>query len=492
VSVFCERWEYARQEAEALWMGCKKVVLENAFHGGSEKEEGSGGGISHPTRCLVFTTLDCGAKMFGQKGYESGIVAEYLGGPTSVSGFYTNGVIGEAGTGGEGERGVMLHGSASLYAVFGSRSKRPLYDPSQASKDEDIQTSSSSSEETPSDGESSASLLSSTSDAPAPRLPNGELLLKRREVHSGRAISVSTVEWSVAEKIATPTSVLEGFMWDKEAEVDRYRERVPLQNLVSQWKMTMVKKTQLPPRDFTGGLSEGEFIIIPECKKMEPGQSSFRKRYEPDALASQFAKGGAPLISVNADQLLFGGKLEHVTSVRGTVANPILASDLVLYPYQLYKLRLAGADAVTLLAGALAEKDLRYLTKIAKSLGLGVFVSVTTEVQVEAVTEVLDDASVDGLILSNRDLEIFLVDEIGQQVLGLLDSDAMKAWREKFVRGKVLVEGQVGAIGGDAWRATYIKDMKKRGADGCIMGRGLALLDEDGEAAYKLALEYLD
>mmetsp|Transcript_60489 Transcript_60489/g.71839 ORF Transcript_60489/g.71839 Transcript_60489/m.71839 type:complete len:116 (+) Transcript_60489:924-1271(+) len=114
------------------------------------------------------------------------------------------------------------------------------------------------------------------------------------------------------------------------------------------------------------------------------------------------------------------------------------------------------------------------------------------EVQVEAVTEVLDDASVDGLILSNRDLEIFLVDEIGQQVLGLLDSDAMKAWREKFVRGKVLVEGQVGAIGGDAWRATYIKDMKKRGADGCIMGRGLALLDEDGEAAYKLALEYLD
>jgi indole-3-glycerol phosphate synthase len=249
----------------------------------------------------------------------------------------------------------MLHGSASLYVIFGSRSKRPLYDPNQSFKDEGTQTSSSSSEETPSDGESSTSLLSSTSDAPAPRLPNGELLLKRREVHSGRAISVSTVEWSVAEKIATPTSVLEGFMWDKETEVDRYRERVPLQNLVSQWKMTMVEKT-LPPRDFTAGLQKGEFIIIPECKKMEPGQSSFRKRYDPDTLASQFAKGGAPLISVNADPLLFGGKLDHITSMRVAIANsPILASDLVLYLYQLYKLHLAGADAVSFLSGALAE-----------------------------------------------------------------------------------------------------------------------------------------
>ena len=141
-------------------------------------------------------------------------------------------------------------------------------------------------------------------------------------------------------------------------------------------------------------------------------------------------------------------KLSASASEQGAVANsPILAPDLVLYLYQLYKLRLAGADAVLLLAGALAEKDLRYLTKIAKSLGLGVFVTVTTEAQMEAMTEFLD-----GLILSNRDLETFLVDETGKQVPDLLDGDAMKAWREKFVGGKVLVEGRVGAIGDGAGR----------------------------------------
>lgn len=46
----------------------------------------------------------------------------------------------------------------------------------------------------------------------APRSSNGELILRRREIHSGRSLTVSTVEWSVAEKKAVPTSALEGWM----------------------------------------------------------------------------------------------------------------------------------------------------------------------------------------------------------------------------------------------------------------------------------------
>lgn len=56
----------------------------------------------------------------------------------------------------------------------------------------------------------------------APRSPDGELIIKRRDIQSGRAMSVSTVQWSVAEKISVPTSMLEGFMWDKETEVGKY------------------------------------------------------------------------------------------------------------------------------------------------------------------------------------------------------------------------------------------------------------------------------
>ncbi len=63
----------------------------------------------------------------------------------------------------------------------------------------------------------------------------------------------------------------------------------------------------------------------------------------------------------------------------GVMVSPVLASDLLLYPYQLYKLQLAGANAVTLLVGALEGKDLLNLTKIASTVQLQVVASVTLE-----------------------------------------------------------------------------------------------------------------
>ena len=123
----------------------------------------------------------------------------------------------------------------------------------------------------------------------APRDENGELVLKRREIHSGRALTVSAVEWSVAEKTATPSSVLEGFMWDKETEVDRLRERVPLANLLSQCKLYGLDPSMPKPRDWIGPIKEaasaGNFVIIPECKRMEAVTGSLRKRYDVSKLS---------------------------------------------------------------------------------------------------------------------------------------------------------------------------------------------------------------
>lgn len=80
---------------------------------------------------------------------------------------------------------------------------------------------------------------------------------------------------------------------------------------------------------------------------------------------------------------------------------PILASDLLLYPYQLYKIRLVGADAVNLIVGALASKDLVYLTKIASSLQMQSLLTVTSIAQLQRVM-VLPPNSFDGLVVSNR------------------------------------------------------------------------------------------
>lgn len=334
-------------------------------------------------------------------------------------------------------------------------------------------------------------------DEKAPRSEDGELIIKRREIHSGRALTVSTVEWSVAEKTAKASSTLESFMWDKETEVDRFRERVPLANLVSQCKLSAADPTKPKPRDFIGSLkqkSNEKFLIIPECKRIEPLIGSLWKRYDVEKLSKQFTVAGAPVMSVNCDAVLFGGTIEDITKARkastsaavgsstadeGVVVPPILASDLLLYPYQLYKLRLAGADAVTLVAAALADKDLLYLTKIASSLQLQTLVAVTSEVQLRAVAK-LAPGSIHGIIVSNRELEDFSFDMTGEQALSLLRSEALQEVKEKH--GKdilVLVDGRVGVIerkgpDGEMSASYYLQELQEAGAAGAIVGGGLA------------------
>lgn len=327
--------------------------------------------------------------------------------------------------------------------------------------------------------------------------------MRRREIHSGRTMSVSTVEWSVAEKMAKPTSVLEGYMWDKEAQVDRWRERISLALLLSQCKASMVDPKSPKPRDWIRPVleagSDGKFVIIPECKRLDPSTGSLRKRYDISKIVKQLVAAGAPALSVNSDGILFGGSLEDITAARqacntaavaestelgdGVISPPLLASDLLLYPYQLYKLRMAGADAVNLVVGALENKDLVYLTKIAATINLQVLAVCSSEPQIDLVLN-LPTGSISALVVSNRDLETFNFDSTGQQALSLLKGEALARFREKHGTDiPVLAEGRVGIIeDGRGSSEGYIKLLKEASAFGAIVGGGVAAIDDEGVA----------
>lgn len=306
-------------------------------------------------------------------------------------------------------------------------------------------------------------------------------------------------------------------MWDKETEVDRFRERLPLSNLVSQCKLYNLDPSKPKPRDFIRPLKDtsqgGTFVIVPECKRMEPNTGSLRKRYDVAKIVKELTISGAPAISVNCDPVLFGGALEDITTAReaagkaaaegvssddnsfdeGIVAPPIIASDLILYPYQLYKLRLAGADAVRLVAGALESKDLLYLTKIAQSLNMQTILSVASEKQIKSITS-LTPGSVSAIVVSNRELEDFSFDATGEQALSLLRSDALKDFLATH-DSPVFVEGRVGMIeregkDGEKSAANYIKELKEAGAFGAFVGGGLAEKNEDSvKESWKALIE---
>ena len=104
-------------------------------------------------------------------------------------------------------------------------------------------------------------------------------------------------------------------------------------------------------------------------------------------------------------------------------------------------LRLAGADAATLLVGALTSKYLLYLTKIASTLQMQTIASVTSELQVQALCK-LSPGSITAIVVSNRNLETFGFDESGQQALNLLKKDSLNEFRNVHSDVIILVEGR--------------------------------------------------
>jgi hypothetical protein len=91
-------------------------------------------------------------------------------------------------------------------------SSRPVFNPAQAKEMNEGATTSRTEDNISTKGDLWLNRVRLTDEARAPRSSDGELILRRREIHSGRSLTVSTVEWSVAEKKAVPTSALEGWM----------------------------------------------------------------------------------------------------------------------------------------------------------------------------------------------------------------------------------------------------------------------------------------
>ncbi|GMH92756.1 hypothetical protein TrVE_jg12071 [Triparma verrucosa] len=444
--------EGAKEELAALWTGYKKIALEEAFEGKT---------MFRPAACLTLPTMDRGQKLFGDRpgsgGLESGIVTEYLGSRVSNSGCFNNGVFASLDPGVCSETSVF--GSAGLHVVIGPKSDRHVWG------SEGFEGS-----EQTADDSDPAPVSPSLKKVAAPRDEDGELVLKRREVQSGRAISVSTINWSVAGKEAVPTSQLEYFLWEKETEVDRLRERNPLANILSNCKAFMMNPENAKTLDWVGAIrksSESGLATIPEFKRADPNIGSLRKRYLITQLADEFKEGGAAALSVNCDGVMFGGSPEDLENVREACPNlPLLASDLIIYPYQIYKLRMSGADAINLVAAASTPKDILYSAKIGKSLGLQVCVCVNSVAQFKKL-ENLDAGVIDAISCSNREWEDMSLDATGQRAIGILKSAELKTLREKHPDLVVLIEGGVST-------EAYLDEVAEAGAEGVIIGSGLS------------------
>ena len=214
------------------------------------------------------------------------------------------------------------------------------------------------------------------------------------------SIKVANLEYAIPHPDSKPANILEKIVWNKNKEVEISREKVTLETLKSQ--IIDIPK----PRDFLKALRQSKTnpAIIAEIKKASPSKGIIREDFDPEYIAKAYEKGGASCISVLTDKKFFQGGFDVLIKVRKHVQIPLLCKDFILYPYQLYQARAAGADAILLIAAILNDQDLKYLSKIAKSLDLTILVEVHDIEELERVIAI-GDFSLVGV--NNRDLKTF-------------------------------------------------------------------------------------
>jgi indole-3-glycerol phosphate synthase len=236
--------------------------------------------------------------------------------------------------------------------------------------------------------------------------------------------------------------------------VEVARQRVSLDQLKAQ-------VADLPaPRDFVAALKAScrKPAVIAEIKKASPSKGVIRQDFDPVAIAKAYGAGGASCLSVLTDKKFFQGGFDVLVDVRGAVELPLLCKDFILWPYQLYQARAAGADAALLIAAILSDKDLHYLLKVAHSLGLAVLVEVHDGAEMERVLA-LEGVKLIGI--NNRDLSTFAVD--------LATTEALMATYGAQVRAKgALLVSESGLFSRDD-----LDRVVGAGADAVLVGEAL-------------------
>lgn len=171
------------------------------------------------------------------------------------------------------------------------------------------------------------------------------------------------------------------------------------------------------PRDFLSPVSplptgEGSGVgvrLIAELKRASPSKGILAPHLDLFQVAEIYAQNGASAISVLTDEKFFMGKLETLRELRfmRKLDLPLLRKDFIIDEVQLYESRASGADAILLIAAALADNTLfADLHALSLELGLTPLVEVHDEAETERALK-LKDVRLIGI--NNRNLATFEV-----------------------------------------------------------------------------------
>ena len=138
------------------------------------------------------------------------------------------------------------------------------------------------------------------------------------------------------------------------------------------------------PRGFADALAAGPSVaVIAEVKRASPSQGAIRADADVVETAVRYEDGGAACVSVLCAERDFGGSPDDLSAARGAISIPALAKDFTVFPEQVARQRIAGADAVLVILGMVSDDEAKRLSETARLLGMDVLVEANDAAQVE-------------------------------------------------------------------------------------------------------------
>ena len=197
------------------------------------------------------------------------------------------------------------------------------------------------------------------------------------------------------------SDVLARIIARKREEVAERSARLPLAELVA-------RGADLPPtRGFAAAIeakiAKGEAGVIAEVKRASPSRGVLRADFDPAAIGTSYARGGAACLSVLTDHDFFQGHEDHLVAARAASGLPVLRKDFTIDAWQVHEARLLGADAILLIVAALDDARLQDLCALGLDLGMDVLVEVHDGEELERA--LATPAHLVGI--NNRDLRTF-------------------------------------------------------------------------------------
>ena len=210
-------------------------------------------------------------------------------------------------------------------------------------------------------------------------------------------------------------SVLEDINRQRRLRLEADKRRLPPHRLAAQ-----AKDVDREPASLAAALRSGLGPrVIAEHKRASPSQGDYGCGATVAQVVRGYDRAGATALSVLTEEERFGGSLSHLQEARTLVDLPLLRKDFIVDEYQLYEARLAGADAVLLIAAGLEISEAKQFCRKAHELRLEVLLELHGE-------DELDYLSIgpDVVGVNNRDLRSLDIDlATSRRMLPLLPTD---------------------------------------------------------------------